>query len=382
MRRRASVIGASVIGGVALSLTVLSPASPLAASPRSAALPTVANPTAVGNPMNATVRHTPDLSTLEQSAEALRNRLRELEARAAWTEERLAYARDQLAAATTSAVTADEQLDTLSGYSTQASIDLAHRVRAIEQSGGAAALYSEALDANAITDVTSNVAALHAVLSTDIVNAANAADAHSEMAVVQQRLDRAANVQARLTTRVSTLAEQARALVDRQRQLVKEADEQVARKLEAIERREQAQAQAQAQVTTWTGPVPSGSTSYSGPAVAAALSVLGSPYVWGDEGPTTFDCSGLVQWSYLQAGLVLPRLASDQYRASTPVPYDQMQPGDLIVYAYDVNDESTIHHIAMYIGNGQMVHAPRTGDVVRVVPVYTEGIYGTVRPGL
>ena len=374
-------MGASVIGGVALSLTVLSPASPLAASPRSAALPTVANPTAVGT-MNATVRHTPDLSTLEQSAEALRNRLHELEARAAWTEERLAYARDQLTAVTTSAVTADEQLDTLSGYSTQASIDLAHRVRAIEQSGGAAALYSEALDANAITDVTSNVAALHAVLSTDIVNAANAADAHSEMAVVQQRLDRAANVQARLTTRVSTLAEQARALVDRQRQLVKEADEQVARKLEAIERREQAQAQAQAQVTTWTGPVPSGSTSYSGPAVAAALSVLGSPYVWGDEGPTTFDCSGLVQWSYLQAGLVLPRLASDQYRASTPGPYDQMQPGDLIVYAYDVNDESTIHHITMYIGNGQMVHAPRTGDVVKVVPVYTEGIYGTVRPGL
>ncbi|MFL6069749.1 MAG: C40 family peptidase, partial [Actinomycetes bacterium] len=130
------------------------------------------------------------------------------------------------------------------------------------------------------------------------------------------------------------------------------------------------------------GPVPSGPTPYAGPAVAAALSVLGSPYVWGAEGPDTFDCSGLVQWAYLQAGLVLPRLASDQYRASTPVPYDEMQPGDLIVYAYNVNDESTIHHIAMYIGNGQMVHAPHTGDVVKVVPVYTEGIIGTVRPGL
>ena len=359
--------------GIALSLSYLSPPSQVAAAPRSAALPAAASP-ATG------IRHTPDVSALEQNAEALRDRLHQLEARAAWTEERLAYARDQLAAATTSAVTADEQLDTLNGYSTQAGIDLAHRVRAIEQSGGAAALYTQALDADALADVTSNVAALHAVLSTDVVNAADAADARSEMATVYQRLDRAASIQARLTTRVTTLADQARDLVDRQRQLVENADDEVARALRAIERRQQAQAEAQ--VTTWTGPVPSGSTPYSGPAVAAALSVLGSPYVWGDEGPTTFDCSGLVQWSYLQAGLVLPRLASDQYRASSPVPYDQMQPGDLIVYAYDVSDESTIHHIAMYIGNGQMVHAPRTGDVVKVVPVYTEGIYGTVRPGL
>jgi cell wall-associated NlpC family hydrolase len=368
----------SVVAGLAVSLTLLLPASSIAASTPSAALPAVSHST----PLSVGVRHAPDLSALEQTAEALRDRLHELEARAAWTEERLAYARDQLAAATTSAVTADEQLDTLSGYSTQASVDLARRVRAIEQSGGAAALYSEAIDADAITDVTSNVAALHAVLSTGIVKAADAADARSEMAAVHQRLESAANVQARLTARVTTLTEQARALVDRQRQLVKNADDRVTQALEAIERREQARAEAQAQVTTWTGPVPSGPTPYSGPAVAAALGVLGSPYVWGDEGPTTFDCSGLVQWSYLQAGLVLPRLASDQYRASTPVPYNQLQPGDLIVYAYDVSDESTIHHITMYIGNGQMVHAPHTGDVVKVVPVYTEGIYGTVRPGL
>lgn len=90
-----------------------------------------------------------------------------------------------------------------------------------------------------------------------------------------------------------------------------------------------------------------------------------------------------MQWAYLQAGLVLPRLASDQYRASTPVPYDQMQPGDLIVYAYNVNDESTIHHIAMYIGNGQMVHAPHTGDVVKVSSLdsgsYSYGYVGARR---
>jgi cell wall-associated NlpC family hydrolase len=207
----------------------------------------------------------------------------------------------------------------------------------------------------------------------------DAATARDEMVHLHHRLDQAADERAHLTTRIQTLAEQQQALVSAQRQLVQQADARVAQAMRALERE---QAQQQEAITTWTGPIPSGPTPYAGPAVAAALSVLGSPYVWGAEGPDTFDCSGLVQWAYLRAGLVLPRLASDQYRASTPVPFDQMQPGDLIVYAYDVNDESTIHHIAMYIGNGLMVHAPHTGDVVKVVPVYTDGIYGTVRPGL
>jgi len=328
------------------------------------------------------VRATPDVDAtdvdaLQQEAATLRERLQTLRGKADWTQERLADARDQLAAATNNAITAEEQLQTLRGYSTQATLDLTYRVRAIEQSGGVSALYTQALDADQITDVTSNMAALNAVLTTGIVGVADAAAAQEQQLFVHRRLERTATERARLTARIKQLSRRADALVAEQRRLVGQADARVARAMRALARQQEQDA-----VTTWTGPVPSGPTRYSGPAVAAALSVLGSPYVWGAEGPNTFDCSGLVQWAYLQAGLVLPRLASDQYRASTPVPYNQMQPGDLIVYAYNVRDESTIHHIAMYIGNGQMVHAPHTGDVVKVVPVYTEGIYGTARPGL
>ncbi|HEX5017312.1 MAG TPA: NlpC/P60 family protein [Actinomycetes bacterium] len=337
-------------------------------------------PTAVGWPTGRTaVRSTPDVDALEQRADALRDRLHRLDAKADWTHERLAYAQDQLAQATTTSISADEQLQELQGYTTEADLDLLDRVKAIEQSGGTVALYSQALNADAITDVTSNVAALEAVLTTDVVNANDAAEARDQMALVRDRLHATADERARLTRRIERLSKQADALVEQQRRMVQEADADVAHALRVIERQE---AREQAALTTWTGPIPSGPTPYAEPAIAAALSVLGAPYVWGAEGPDTFDCSGLVQWSYLQAGLVLPRLASDQYRASTPVPYDQMQPGDLIVYAYDVNDESTIHHITMYIGDGQMVHAPHTGDVVKVVPVYTDGIIGTVRPGL
>ena len=335
--------------------------------------------TAAPPPTVLAPRTQPDLSTLEGRAEALRDQLDLLEARKAAIQERLAYARDQMSAATSSELTAEEQLASLEGVSDDAAVDLANRVRAIEQSGGAVALYSQALDASAITDVTSNVAALNSVLTSDLVEAEDAATAVALQTRIHERLDEASSERTKLAAQVQELANEVDELVHQQRQLVHAADARVARELAAIERREAA---SQPAITTWTGPVPSGPTQYSGPAVAAALSVLGSPYVWGAEGPDTFDCSGLVQWSYLQAGLVLPRLASDQYRASTPVRYDEMQPGDLIVYAYDTSDESTIHHIAMYIGNGQMVHAPRTGDVVKIVPVYTEGIYGTVRPGL
>jgi cell wall-associated NlpC family hydrolase len=330
------------------------------------------------------LRTSPDIDSVRARAEALREQLANLEDRAEWTAERLAEARGQLAAATTSAVSADEQLATLQGANTTAQTDIAHRVRAIEQSGGAAALFSQALNADEITDVTSNVAALDGVLATDVVRADDSAAAAAEMARVHSRLDEISDERAVLTNRASELAEQARDLVSEQRALIAAADEKVADLAAAIERRAERQAQQQAEsvVTSWNGDVPAGPTPYSGPAIAAALSKLGSPYVWGAEGPSTFDCSGLVQWSYLQAGLVLPRLASDQYFASTPVPTDEMQPGDLLVYAYDPSDANTIHHITMYIGNGQMVHAPHTGDVVRIAPVYYEGLYGVARPGL
>jgi cell wall-associated NlpC family hydrolase len=335
-----------------------------------------AQPTAAGGQ----VRVAPDLDALRDRAQSLHHQLQDLRDRAAWTDERLADARDQLAAATSAAITADAQLAELQGSSTDADLDLARRVRAIEQSGGAAALFSQAIDADAITDITSNVAALNGVLATDLVRAADAEAARGQMAEVRLRLSTLSDERARLAARAQALAEQSRDLVAEQQQLVAAADSRVAAAVEAMERR--AEAAAAAPAVPWTGPVPEGPTPYAGPAIAAALTKVGSPYVWGDEGPSTFDCSGLMQWSYLQAGLVLPRVSSDQWAATTPVPVADMQPGDLIVYAYDPHDAATIHHIAMYIGQGQMIHAPRTGDVVRVVPVYTDGMFGVGRPGL
>ncbi|MER6347770.1 NlpC/P60 family protein [Streptomyces sp. NPDC001595] len=98
-------------------------------------------------------------------------------------------------------------------------------------------------------------------------------------------------------------------------------------------------------------------------AVAAARSALGKPYVWGAAGPAGFDCSGLMQWSYAQAGVALPRTSQGQRVAGRQVPLSQAQPGDLVTYRSDAS------HVGMYVGNGQVIHAPYPGAPVRYDPV-------------
>ncbi len=121
-----------------------------------------------------------------------------------------------------------------------------------------------------------------------------------------------------------------------------------------------------------------------GPAAAAALAAartrLGLPYVWGAVGPASFDCSGLTGWAYRQAGVSLPRTASEQWYAGPHPTLAELAPGDLLFWATDLSDPGTIHHVALYVGGGQMIAAPHTGDVVKVQPVYATGFLGAVRP--
>jgi cell wall-associated NlpC family hydrolase len=100
----------------------------------------------------------------------------------------------------------------------------------------------------------------------------------------------------------------------------------------------------------------------------AAMSRLGMRYVWGGAGPTQFDCSGLVQWSFARAGIVMPRVAADQALTGPAVPTSQLQPGDLLFYHTDPTAPAYISHVAIYLGNGWMIQAPEPGKNVEVVP--------------
>jgi peptidoglycan DL-endopeptidase CwlO len=111
-------------------------------------------------------------------------------------------------------------------------------------------------------------------------------------------------------------------------------------------------------------------------AVQIALGEQGVPYVWGGASPSGFDCSGLVMWAYAQVGISLPHYTGSLWNVGTHVSVDQLEPGDLVFF----HGES---HVGMYIGGGQFVQAPHTGDVVKVSslsdPWYSSGYDGAVR---
>ena len=99
------------------------------------------------------------------------------------------------------------------------------------------------------------------------------------------------------------------------------------------------------------------------PVLAAATSALGTPYRWGGTAPGGFDCSGFVRWAWSQAGVALPHNSAAQRGATRPVGAEDLQPGDLVFYGRPVS------HVAIYVGDGMIIHSPRPGDVVKIVPL-------------
>jgi cell wall-associated NlpC family hydrolase len=108
-------------------------------------------------------------------------------------------------------------------------------------------------------------------------------------------------------------------------------------------------------------------------AIAYAYAKLGSPYVWGAAGPNAFDCSGLVQAAYRSAGISLPRTTYAQINAGRRVSRSELQPGDLVFYY------SGISHVGIYVGNGQIIHAPNPSAPVRLAPVDLMPFAGATR---
>jgi cell wall-associated NlpC family hydrolase len=113
-------------------------------------------------------------------------------------------------------------------------------------------------------------------------------------------------------------------------------------------------------------------TQYSG-VVGIAMQFLGVPYVWGGASPSGFDCSGLVMYVYAQVGVSLPHYTGAQWAMGVPVAYSDLQPGDLVFF-------DGLGHVGIYIGGGEFIHAPHTGDVVRIDSL-SEGWYAATYDG-
>jgi len=333
----------------------------------------------------------PSLGELRTKAAQLREQLDRLAVAQQLAVEEYDEAQQALDAATTDQVIATTRLQDAERSASGAMSASAQRARAIYMSGGTIGMAATVLEATSINDALSRWRALQTIVQGD--------------AAAVQVTDTAVEDQARQTTdaeqaRSQTRARQARAsralarvqaTLDEQKALLAATDFRVVelaqaerRQAEESARLQAAQLASQAGIgLTWddgSAGSPAAPTAVAARAIAAARSRLGAPYVWGATGPSSFDCSGLTQWAYRQAGLVIPRTSRQQYAGLPHVPLDQLAPGDLVFYATDVSNPATIHHVGMYLGGGLSIYAPETGDVVKIGAVGYGRIIGAVRP--
>jgi cell wall-associated NlpC family hydrolase len=271
---------------------------------------------------------------------------------------------------------------------------VADRARAMYISGGGLALYAEALQS-----ATPRVLADRIVFAQRIDEAASAvgAKASASSAQAQAALSRAARVATQVAQlqRTAAIASGKVALLLQQDQdLLASADSQVTQLEAQIEKQREAAAAASFNLLLLKARADAGETAVSGSAgddvpagpleaaaVAAIQTKLGTPYQWGGTGPDAYDCSGLTGYAYWKAGLTLPRTAAQQYLAGPHPDLADLRAGDLLFWATDTSNPATIHHVAMYAGNGLMWSDDDTGDTARLQEIWgADEFIGATRP--
>lgn len=187
-----------------------------------------------------------------------------------------------------------------------------------------------------------------------------------EKRTVQTKLTKARELLNKLT------AEERQRLAELERKKRAEAEKK-AEEL-AQQQREQEQQAQQDGGSGSSGDTSSSSAALGAKAVEFARAQLGKPYVWGATGPNSYDCSGLTQAAWKAAGVAIPRTTWDQVKIGSQVATANLQPGDLVFFYSDIS------HVGLYIGDGQMIHAPHSGANVEIAPITEMPIYGSVRP--
>jgi cell wall-associated NlpC family hydrolase len=229
-----------------------------------------------------------------------------------------------------------------------------------------------------------------AVLEADLALVDQVSSAKAKLDTTRSRLSERLVDQARGAEQLDAKRAEAERLAAEIERELRTMDRRVAALIEQQRRREEASQRAAfddylaAARTAGTALVKDGRASpAAAKAVAVALAQRGSPYVWGAEGPSTFDCSGLTSFAYAAAGVTIPRVSRAQFAAYAgmrPVDRLHLVPGDLVFFADNPRNPSTIHHVGMYIGRGLMVEAPHTGAVVRTSSIMRSSYAGAVRP--
>jgi peptidoglycan DL-endopeptidase CwlO len=363
------LLATGLTAGLTAGLTVSVLPSPASASPARPAAP---------------------IDDAKAKARALRLEVDRLRTQAELATEAYDEAYDELGRVVTAHLTAQQALDTAISHADDSAGTANRRVRALYMSGGAPALYATVLEGTDISDVLTRLQSVRRVVDTDRTARAAASTNVASRRKAETDLARLAARRTQLQAAVADRADAVRGLLAQTDALLAQADERV-RQIAEEQRRQAEQAAAAraaaaldaAQRAAALASLPTNiapPTAAAAAAIAAASTQLGKPYLWGATGPGAFDCSGLNLTAYRAAGIALPRTSREQWYAGPQVGLGDLQPGDLLFWATDPNDPGTIHHVALYVGNGQMIAAPHAGAAVQVQPVYLDGYIGAVRP--
>lgn len=307
-------------------------------------------------------------------------------------------ARIKLAAAQAAATRATAALAAARGKLSDSQSNVTQFAVAAYEGGGNNSLVGLIADGSA-GDYVSQVSSMQAVSASQAralaqVDAAQrveeAARATASAALSQQKA--ATDAMAASRSRILAAAAKEKTLLSslqaREAAIVKAAKQRAAR-LAALQEQarlraaQQATAAAARSLSAPVGPVTVPVVSGSGGAQVAvqwAYREIGKPYQWAAAGPDSFDCSGLTQYVWGKAGVYLGHYTGDQWNEGMHVSRDQVQPGDLVFFAYNTSQPSTIHHVGIYVGGGEMIDAPYTGAYVRKEPAFRSDYIGAVRP--
>ncbi|MFG2912834.1 C40 family peptidase [Kitasatospora sp. NPDC048298] len=237
------------------------------------------------------------------------------------------------------------------------------------------------LDAATSTAAAARSASAAARAATEAAGRAAAEVGAAKVRAEQRLVAQQAEVTAAAQRREQLLVELAAArdtTVELERQRREALEEIAAREAEAASRAaaEQAAREAEAAPAGTRAQVPPPSRPWSAERAAAAVafarSKIGLPYVWGGEGPGGYDCSGLTMMAWREGGRQLNHFAADQYAQSTPIGYRQLRPGDLVFWT-DTGRAADIHHVGLYIGDDQMIEAPRVGMPIKQASLWIMG---------
>lgn len=325
----------------------------------------------------------------QQQAARLAAQLATLRAEAEQATEAYDQVEEQLGQVVAATFTARQQVTSALAAAQAQAQQRSATVRQVYELGGPAALYVGILSHGVSpAQIGGQLQAVQRVLAANQATAA-ALNARSTAAMdAQRRADELAEQQTRLESQVAAKAAAVQSAISRTQSLLDSANAQVL----TLEREAEQQAAAAQQAqflqqlsaagrygAQLAGAPPAPSTQAAA-ALAAAEALQGHPYQWGGTGPVGYDCSGLTQTAYAAAGIRLPRTAAQQYLSGPHVPLASLEPGDLLFWASNPADPSTIDHVAIYAGKGLMVSANHTGDVVRLQPVWWTGYAGATRP--